>query len=365
MEETSVKMLKGNTKQLNAYVLPQNATNKKISWKTEDSSIATVSSGLVTGVNIGTTTITAYTDDGYKLASCIVTVTQDASTTYKATFSGGDSTVGKKPGAITALPGTLVSLPNNTYTKEGYIFAGRSDGENVYDERAVFRMPYENVSFTAQWTVSGKKEFSITSSAQTGGSITPNGTEKVVEDSNKTYTVKADDGYYIAYVKVDGVSVGAVSTYTFENVSENHTIEAFFNKNASVKVEKIELGNTEVELNAGDSLLLNAVITPDKAEDKQIKWSTNNIEVASVENGLIKAIGEGTAVITAEAQDGSGVKAQCIVTVSKKKQIFTGTIKYEKTYGDAAFYLDTALIEGDGNVEYSTSDFTVITVSNS
>ena len=363
LEENSVKILKGNTKQLNAYVLPENATNKKITWKTEDSSVAVVSSGLVTGVNIGTTTISAYTEDGYKTASCVVTVIQDVSTTYKATFSGGDNTAGKRPGAITALPGTMITLPNNTYTKEGYVFAGWNDGENVYDEGATFRMPYGNVSFTAQWTVSGKKEFSITSSAQLGGSISPNGSEKVVENSSKTYTIQADDGYYIADVKVDGISVGAVSAYTFENISKNHTIEAYFNKKPSVKVEKIEMDHTEAELNVGENLLLHAVITPENAEDKQIRWSTDKIEVASVENGLIKAIGEGTAVITAEAQDGSGVRAQCTVTVTKKKQTFTGTVKYEKTYGDAAFYLDAKLAEGYGHIYYVSDKENVVTVS--
>lgn len=70
--------------------------------------------------------------------------------------------------------------------------------------------------------------YTITASAGKGGTISPNGTIKVSRGDNKTFTITAGNGYIIADVLVDGVSVGAVSSYTFEKVSKNHTISVSF-----------------------------------------------------------------------------------------------------------------------------------------
>lgn len=72
--------------------------------------------------------------------------------------------------------------------------------------------------------------YTITASAGTGGTIDPSGKVSVTAGSSKTFTIAAADGYEIADVLVDGKSVGAVSTYTFEKVSANHTISASFEK---------------------------------------------------------------------------------------------------------------------------------------
>ena len=71
-------------------------------------------------------------------------------------------------------------------------------------------------------------EYTITASAGAGGTISDEGNAMVEEGTDKTYTITADDGYAIADVLVNGTSVGACSTYTFENVSADATIEARF-----------------------------------------------------------------------------------------------------------------------------------------
>ncbi len=71
-------------------------------------------------------------------------------------------------------------------------------------------------------------EYTITASAGAGGTISDEGNATVEEGTDKTYTITADDGYAIADVLVNGTSVGACSTYTFENVSADATIEARF-----------------------------------------------------------------------------------------------------------------------------------------
>lgn len=87
--------------------------------------------------------------------------------------------------------------------------------------------------FALTWT--GKEtgggvttRYTIRASAGEGGSISPNGSVRVSRGSDKTFAITPDEGYQISDVLVDGESVGAVSSYTFENVKAGHTIEALF-----------------------------------------------------------------------------------------------------------------------------------------
>jgi hypothetical protein len=68
--------------------------------------------------------------------------------------------------------------------------------------------------------------YAITATAGTGGSITPSGVVQTVEGGEQPFKLSATSGYRLSDVKVDGVSVGAVSSYTFTDVTEAHTIEA-------------------------------------------------------------------------------------------------------------------------------------------
>ena len=70
--------------------------------------------------------------------------------------------------------------------------------------------------------------YTITSSAGSNGSISPSGTTSVTSGNSQTYTITPNTGYNVSNVLVDGASVGAVTTYTFSNVSANHTISATF-----------------------------------------------------------------------------------------------------------------------------------------
>jgi len=72
------------------------------------------------------------------------------------------------------------------------------------------------------------EEHTITASAGTGGSIDPSGTVLVTDGEDQTFTITPSAGYHINDVLVDEVSVGAVTSYTFENVQADHTIAATF-----------------------------------------------------------------------------------------------------------------------------------------
>ena len=72
--------------------------------------------------------------------------------------------------------------------------------------------------------------YTIEATAGTGGSISPSGNISVREGADQTFTITPDKGYAVANVKIDGESIGAVKSYTFENVSKAHAIEVIFVK---------------------------------------------------------------------------------------------------------------------------------------
>lgn len=72
--------------------------------------------------------------------------------------------------------------------------------------------------------------YTITASAGHGGTISPSGAVEAVTGHDQTFTITANSGYEIADVVVDGTSQGAISTYTFSNVTDNHAIDATFKK---------------------------------------------------------------------------------------------------------------------------------------
>ena len=77
-------------------------------------------------------------------------------------------------------------------------------------------------------TEAGATAYTITASAGTGGTISPPGSVSVNKGANQTFSITPATGYTIGSVTVDGASVGAVSSYTFSNVTANHTIGASF-----------------------------------------------------------------------------------------------------------------------------------------
>ena len=77
---------------------------------------------------------------------------------------------------------------------------------------------------------SGYSYYTIEATAGAGGSISPSGSVSVREGGDQTFTITPDKGYAVSNVKIDGKSIGAVKSYTFENVSRTHTIEVIFVK---------------------------------------------------------------------------------------------------------------------------------------
>jgi thiol-disulfide isomerase/thioredoxin len=75
----------------------------------------------------------------------------------------------------------------------------------------------------------GPGAYTITASAGPNGSISPSGEVTVNQGSDRSFTISPDTGYQIVDVLVDGSSVGVVSSHTFTNINQDHTISATFN----------------------------------------------------------------------------------------------------------------------------------------
>lgn len=113
--------------------------------------------------------------------------------------------------------------------------------EGMGESRPIFRLVFDrnsirqgSVNFGSGITPSADVgDYTIEAAAGTGGTITPSGSVGVKKNESRTFTIAASAGYIIKDVLVDGKSVGAVGTYTFEKVTGDHTISASFEKTAS------------------------------------------------------------------------------------------------------------------------------------
>ncbi|MBQ4283290.1 MAG: InlB B-repeat-containing protein [Lachnospira sp.] len=87
----------------------------------------------------------------------------------------------------------------------------------------------------------------------------------------------------------------------------------------TIKVDSVVLDKSDALLVVGDVLTLTAEVAPSNATNKNVTWSSTNENVATVANGTVTAIGEGTATITVTTEDGSKT-ASCTITVNKKEE---------------------------------------------
>lgn len=96
---------------------------------------------------------------------------------------------------------------------------------------------------TGGGTAAAASYFTITATSGAGGSISPNYAVAVKSGDGQTFAITPSTGYKISSVLVDGTSVGAVSTYTFSNVTSAHTISAVFASAATLSGGTITLGD--------------------------------------------------------------------------------------------------------------------------
>ena len=154
---------------------------------------------------------------------------KDAPTEYTVTFDGNGGT--PSVGSMTTTDGKLASLPSasrrGSYSFDGW-YTEKSGGTEV-TTATVFSA---NTTVYAHWTYTGNgyNYYTIKATAGAGGSISPYGNVSVREGRDQTFTITPNKGYAVSNVKIDGKSIGAVKSYTFENVNRTHSIEVIFVK---------------------------------------------------------------------------------------------------------------------------------------
>ncbi len=153
--------------------------------------------------------ITWTASDNVGVTAVDLAYSTDGGATYPNTIATGLSNTGTYAWTVPNAPSATVRVRATARDAAGNSGAGASAANFTID----------------RWT--------ITASAGTNGTISPSGAVAVVQGANQAFTITANTGYHVNAVTVDGASVGAVTTYTFTNVTASHTIAATFAANAT------------------------------------------------------------------------------------------------------------------------------------
>ena len=269
LDKSEVTLGVGDTCTLSAAVAPANATNKKVTWSSSDSSIAAVdAAGKVTAAAAGTAIITVTTVDSGKTATCTVTVTPAPET--KTIVDILDTVSGGFPGMQNAWEAETGYRCFINDTSSELRFRDTSGAGYDIDVSKPVTKDGDNYVYEANW---GKISFTMDSDSLI--SITWYSSDSSLKDYNGTYA---------PVVHVTGVS----------------------------------LNETTITLSVDGNQKLTAAVVPDNATDKAVTWSSSNESVAKVNNnGTVTAIAAGTAIITVTTVDG-GKTATCEVTVTEE-----------------------------------------------
>ena len=123
--------------------------------------------------------------------------------------------------------------------------------------------------------------YTITASAGSNGTISPNGSVSVTQGANQSFTITPNSGYTVSSVTVDGSSVGAVTSYTFSNVQAAHTISAAFTAST---------GGITIDGNVSDWSGISAIATASGQSATTLKASSDSSYVYF----LVQGTGMGT-----------------------------------------------------------------------
>jgi hypothetical protein len=206
--------------------------------------IATTTNSSYSNTGLSASTLYSYTVSAYDAAGNISASSTAATST---TFALSTYSIG---GSISGLTGTVV-LRNNgkdnlsRSANGSFTFATATTTGNPYSVTILTQPTGQTcIATTSSGTVSGANvtsvsitcttnTFTITASTGANGTVTPSGVTTKNYGSSQVYTIATSTaGYHVADILVDGSSVGTSSlTYTFTNITANHTISATFNIN--------------------------------------------------------------------------------------------------------------------------------------
>ena len=155
-------------------------------------------------------------------------ITTSGKTLKDAALTTKGSTLNPSDGKLEWVDDKGEPLPDDTTVKANTTYKWRftPDDDNYTTLTGEVEL-YHKSSSGGGWYDS---YYTIKATAGTGGSISPSGSVSVREGRDQTFTITPDKSYAVSNVKIDGKSIGAVKSYTFENVRRTHTIEVIFMK---------------------------------------------------------------------------------------------------------------------------------------
>ena len=341
--------------QLNATILPEDATDKSITWKSSDMEIATVEDGYVTAVAEGNAVITAISNSNPALsATCEITVSEPIPITglemkkTEDTVMVGD-TVDLEftitPTDATYRNFTWSSSDESVATVDGGTVTALSVGEAVI---TVTSEKYPDISASTKVTVTPKKYTVILNYCD---DVTENKTETVEDGKSITLETPTREGYEFAgwYLGADYSGEKLTGSYA---PKENVTLYAKW----IIPVDAVDLNRNSLSLIVGESNTVTATIRPD-GTGESIEWSSDDEAVASVDGqGKITANAVGETTITATA---GGKSASLTVSVYVNSLIDCGNeVGILQSVGDKG-KIDSGL---SGNLTYESDNEAVATV---
>ena len=328
ISSSSIKVYETKSKTLKATVLPAEASNKSVTWKSSDTKIAKVDSkGKVTGVKPGTAYISATTANGKYTAKCKVTVLK---VTYSEKIMLDKSNLTLDDGKSYYLEATV--FPENTTTKTLVWSSSNTKVAKVdeYGEVTAVnpgtayiycKTKDTGVSVKCKVTVKEVKPTSVSFATKTieveyGDIVKLKATIKPSNATDKTLKWSSSDPSVVKVSQagnVKGLKAGksAVITVTTNAGDLKAKITV---KVSPISVKKIALSRTSVALSKGKTYKLDATVTPKNATNKTLTWTSSNPKVATVDStGKVTTIKNGTTTITCKSANGK--TATCKITV--------------------------------------------------
>ena len=262
---------------------------------------------------------------GNKIAECSLTVGTYYDVTVTSGTGGTASADHKK-----AMQGTVVTL--TATPSSGYIFK-EWQASGVTFTGNTFVMPANDVAINAIFEASGPTPTAYTVTVRTEGDGTASASPSSADAGMRvTLTANPSPGNIFKEWKSSDVSI---SGNEFTMPAKNVTVTAVFEA-AYVPVTGVTISDTELALKVGDVRALVAKVTPPNASEQRVTWSSSDVNIISVSNGTVTAVGPGTATVTVTTTEG-GFTATCVVSVSPPDYVVPASSgKVTKAQMDAA-----------------------------
>lgn len=330
----------GKSYQLQGLVFPLNATNKNVTWESSDDSIATIDkNGLLKILKEGTVMIKCNSEDGYAYSSITFTTSKTGST---------------KPEDPTVLVSKIEikGVTNNLKVEDSVQLQAIVSPTNATNKNVNWKSETPDIATidsSGKLTIVGKGEAIITCESEDKACKTTISFSTLAKEDEKPSIIKVSK---ISVPELEQLlSIGDVKQLTTKITPENATnkkvtwetsnsdiaeitatgrltikkagkvditvsatdgsgVKAIYHltipeKDVTIPTTNIDIVGMSNDLAVGDSIQLEAIVKPTNATNKNVIWSSSNLNVATITNtGLLKIVGTGEVTITCRSQDG-------------------------------------------------------------